>query len=318
MTSGTPVEISVWFQVWLAYSPYGEEYKATVDVNGRRYRAEMMRIYGKIDSADVQGVDALFIKSDAILPFAVVDLGDPVIRAAASRAAAAEFDAVREAIRRLARRVVEHLRLERPDIDLGLSADRGPQQPLGREHSVEVRVADAVTHVLTDPWLAFEPIWRWEETDEPFDASTLPLLKHTDFERAVAAAVRDPEYSRLLLCDARDHHRDGDMRVAVVLAVTACETRFKEVATARFQDGWNALLRQRPRPTFGYARAREQLVFGVRYAAQNPAAHDAMENATRLRNDLIHNVLTTPEPTAADADAALAAADAYVAWLDAL
>lgn len=73
----TPVEITVWFQVWMAYSPYGERYTATVDVDGRRYRAEMMRIYGKIDSSEVQGVDALFIASDATLPVAVADLGDP-------------------------------------------------------------------------------------------------------------------------------------------------------------------------------------------------------------------------------------------------
>lgn len=318
MNSGTtPVEITVGFQVWMAYSPYGETYEATINIDGRKYRAEMMRIYGKIGSSEVQGVDGLFITCDASLSVAVADLGDPEVRAAASLAAAAEFDAVREPIRRLARRIVEYLRLERPDIDLGLSADRGPHQPLRREHSVEVRLADAATDGLADPWLAFEPLWSWEAAEEPFDASTLPLLEHTDFDRAVAAAVRDPEYSRLLLRDARDHRRDGDTRVAVVLAVTACETRFKEVATARFQTGWIELLQQRRKPTFGYARAHEQLVFGERYAPPDPAARKAMEGATTLRNDLIHNALTTPEPTTDQADAALAAVDAYFAWLDA-
>lgn len=318
MTSATtPVEITVWFQVWMAYSPYGERYTATVDVDGRGYRAEMMRIYGKIDSSEVQGVDALFIACDATLPFAVADLGDPDVWAAASRAAALEFELIREPIRRLARRIVEYLRLERPDIDVGLSADRGSHQPLGREHQVEVRVANAATHGLTDPRLAIDPVWSWGQTEETFDASTLPLLEQTDFERAVAAAVRDPEYSRIQLRDARDHRRDGDLRIAVVLAVTACETRFKEVATARFQIGWNELLRQRAKPTFGQAREREQLVFGSRYGAENLAADNAMKKAMRLRNDLIHNALTTAEPTAADAAAAVAAADAYIAWLDA-
>lgn len=317
MTSATtPVEITVWFQVWMAYSPYGERYTATVDVDGRRYRAEMMRIYGKIDSSEVQGVDALFIVSDATLPVAVADLGDPDVWAAASRAAALEFEEIREPIRQLARRIVEYLRLERPDIDVGLSADRGSHQPLGREHQVGVRVADAATHGLTDrDW--FDPVWSWEQTEEAFDASALPLLEHTDFERAVAAAVRDPDYSRIQLRDARDHRRDGDLRIAVVLAVTACETRFKEVAAANFRIGWSALLLQRARPTFGQAREREQLVFGSRYGAENPAADDAMKKAIGLRNDLIHNALTVAEPTAADADAAVAAADAYIAWLDA-
>jgi hypothetical protein len=55
---------------------------------------------------------------------------------------------------------------------------------------------------------------------------------------------------------------------------------------------------------------------GARYAAHNEAGHDAMEKGASLRNALIHNALTTPDPTPADADAALAAADAYIAWLD--
>lgn len=228
-----------------------------------------------------------------------------------------EFEAIREPIRQLAPRIVEYLRLERQDIDVGLSADRGSDRPLGREHQVEVRVADAATHGLTDARLAFDPVWSWEQSDETFDASALPLLEHTDFERAVAAAVRDPEYSRIQLRDARDHRRDGDLRIAVVLAVTACETRFKEVATARFHIGWSALLRQRAKPTFGQAREREQLVFGSRYGAENPTADDAMKKAIGLRNNLIHNALTTAEPTAADADAVVAAADTYIAWLDA-
>jgi hypothetical protein len=241
----TPVEIVAWFQVWLAYSPYGQRFAASVDVDGRTYRVEMMRIYGKLGSSEVQGVDALYITTDAILPVPVEQLADPEVLATAGRAAAAAFDEVREPIRRLARRTVEHLRLERPDMDLGLSAHRGPEQPLGREHQVDVRVGQAAHNRLPNPRLAIESLWHHEEPEDPVDVSTLPLLRPADVQRAVAAAVRDPDYSRLVLRDAHDHLREGNLRIAV-----------------------------------------------------------------------IHNGLTTPDPTVADADAALAAADAYVAWLD--
>jgi len=58
------------------------------------------------------------------------------------------------------------------------------------------------------------------------------------------------------------------------------------------------------------------VVFGATYEAEHPTEHDALRSATQLRNDLIHNSLTAPDPTEAEVDAALTTVDDYWAWLD--
>ena len=75
---------------------------------------------------------------------------------------------------------------------------------------------------------------------------------------------------------------------------------------------------QNPRPTFGAARYAEATAFGVTYEAFDARRNREMRDAMMLRNNLIHNALTTPDPTPAEAEAAMAAADDYFAWLDGL
>lgn len=306
----TPAEITAWFHVWGAYSRYGESFNAAVEFQGREFRATMDRIYGKLGSSDVQLADSLRISTDTTLPFPVAEIVDAPGRSAAAQAGKEAYELVRDAIRTLAFRIVEYLRMERPDLQLGRSADRGSHQPLGREHQVDVQVTDT-----SEPELLF-PLWTWTADEAEPDFDGLPLLKQENFSRAVRDAIAAPSRSRILRQDAHEHRRSGDFWSAIVFAVTACETRFREVATTRFAQGWQALLEQRKRPTFGAARLREATVFGTTYAAYDPSGDAAMKAATDVRNDLIHNVLTTPAPTEADADAVFAAVVRYWAWLD--
>jgi hypothetical protein len=317
--ASTAVAFQFSFHIWMPLGTIEEVYDATVTLEGRTYRIALERMYGKLDSAEVHGLDWLSVHTELPVAFDVADLARQAGHDSARALVSAEVETLRLPIRGLVTRTIEFLRLERPDLDLGLTADRAPHQTFARENSI-LAWAPSAGPTRREPGRsgAF-PLFEWTAGETTPDVDSLPRLQPADLHQAAAnAAAKNPDYSRLQRRDAEDHRRAGDLRICVILAVCACETRYREVATSKFSPGWTALLSHNSKPTFGAARNAEMTVFGSSYNAHDAIADQDMKDATTLRNDLIHNALTIPEPTEAEADAALSAADHYLAWLDTL
>ena len=330
----TDAEISASFQLWSPLSKMSSLGPHECNFRGRRWKVSMMKIYGKLDVSDIVVLDDLTVSTVVQLPFALVDLREAHVWASAHQSAGTEARALEPAANALARAVVEHLRLENDAFDFGLSADREDHQdfsPLG----TQVWLAAARERRRDDPIpdgmdadsllrFAITPLWSSRELDDDHDAykkrlEKAPKVTAEMFERSVTASAHGaPPRSNILRRDALDHRRDGDYTIATILAITACETRLKEVALARYPAGWQQLLQVMPKPTFGQARQRERLVFATAFKNYDAAGDEEMRWATTLRNNLIHNALTTASPTPATADRVLAVADAYLSWLAAL